>query len=143
MAKRNIIRLTEQDLHNIILTTLNEIRGWSLEKDDIEWVNNDEDGLYPAYLVKLWSGSGYLIRPFGVYADSYEEALEKVVAYLDKEGDNSLFFDDMVDDTDEALENDDFLYIDATTEGASEPHWITTENLSIKPMSDVRFRFEQ
>lgn len=139
MKKRNIIKLTEQDLHNIILSTLNEVRGWSLEKDDIEWVNEDEDGLYPAYLVKLWCGSGYQIRPFGVYADSEEEALEKVVAYLDKEGDNSLFFDDIIENTDEALEDDNFLYIDATREGASEPHWITTENLSIKSMDDVRF----
>lgn len=144
----NIIRLTEGDLHNMIKTALNEVMGWTLEKDDVEWVNTPEDGETP-YGVKLWQGSGYQIQPFGVYASDEDEALNAVVAYCEKNGYTHLFADDdaqsLSDDLEkdgiyfddaEAIMDEHFLYVDATMEGAQEPHYIYAENLSIQPMPE-------
>ena len=47
--KKRIVRLTEQDLHVLIEDTLknlgyiDEVRGWELEKDDVTWVNDEND----------------------------------------------------------------------------------------------------
>ena len=161
---KRIIRLTESDLHRMIVDcvknimesrkrNLNEVIGWDLEKDDVNWVNDENDG-NEAYLVGLWSGSGYLLVHYGVYSfRGEEEALEKVVAWIeenqpdmlaDEDYDNAVKdlveYDGMTEE--EAREELDgtFLYIDATWYGASEPHYIYLENLKIKPMKNANFR---
>ena len=88
---KRTVRLTESELRRMISETvrraLNEVSGWSLEKDDVTWVNDAESGgSDKAWMVRLWTGSGYYLPAFGAYASSEEDALEKVIAYLDKEG---------------------------------------------------------
>lgn len=164
MKKR--IRLTESDLHRIVKESvnkilseefrkrkLNEVSGWDLEEDDVNWVNDENDG-NKAFLVGLWPGSGYLLVHYGVYSfGGEEEALEKVVAWVEENQPDMLADEDyhnavkeMVEDDgmteEEAREELDgtFLYIDGTRYGASEPHYIYLENLKIKPMKDANFR---
>ena len=56
-----LVRLTESDLHRIVKESvgkiLNEVQGWSLEKDDVTWVNDAESGASDkAWMVKIWPG---------------------------------------------------------------------------------------
>ena len=141
---------------------LNEVSGWTLEKGDIRWANEvdpeDEQEYYERYagngdnyagikpyLVQLWQGSGYQLMSFGAWATSAEHALEVVVAYIEKEGWDFLFCDEEVeqemeemraegkDDEEIWQEIDNWAYhVDATMEGASQPHYVYTENLQIK-----------
>lgn len=155
--KKQIIRLTESDLHQIIKETvkkaLNEVQGWDLEKDDVTWVNGKESGYGKPWMVRLWPGSGYLLPAFAAYASSEEDALEKVVAYLDKEGDEDFFADEYIqqeiDDLrqegmdDEEINNEidsSFLYVDATRDGASGAHYVWLDNLQVYPYDEKRFR---
>lgn len=155
--KKQIIRLTESDLHQIIKETvkkaLNEVQGWDLEKDDVTWVNDEESGYGKPWMVRLWTGSGYFLPAFAAYASSEEDALDKVVAYLDKEGNEDFFADEYVnqqiDDLrqegmdDEEIDNEidsSFLYVDATMDGASGAHYVWLENLQVYPYDEKRFR---
>lgn len=126
---------------------------WSFQKfgyfSDIEdWpmVNDENDGT-DLYKVSIWSGVGYGLDCFRVWSDSddFMEILEKVVAYLDREGDKSLFIDDDVDKEIEKLESEGYsedeiqdkiedwaCYVDATEYGASEPHFVFWENLGVE-----------
>ena len=154
--KRQIIRLTETDLHHIINESvkkvINEVQGWSLEKDDITWVNDDENGYGKPWMVRLWTGSGYFLPAFAAYANSEEDALEKVVAYLEKQENDDFFADEYVEQQrdelreegmdDEEIENEidnSFLYVDATMDGAEKPHYVWVENLSIYPYDEDSF----
>lgn len=164
MKKR--IRLTESDLHRIVKESvnkilseefrkrkLNEVIGWDLEEDDVNWVNDKNDG-NEAYLVGLWPGSGYLLVHYGVYSfRGEEEALEKVVAWVEENQPDMLADEDYHNAVKEMVEDDGmteeeareelehaFLYIDGTRYGASEPHYIYLENLKIKPMKNANFR---
>ena len=132
---------------------LNEVSGWSLEKDDVTWVNDAESGASDkAWMVRLWPGSGYYLPAFGAYASSEEDALEKVVAYLDKEGDDSFFCDDYVEEMKEVLTQEGkdeeeiweeiderFCYVDATMDGGG-CHYVFWENLAVYPYDEKRFR---
>ena len=82
---------------------------------------------------------------FGAWATDAEQALEVVVAYIEKEGWDFLFCDEDVehemeemrtegkDDEEIEREIDEWAYyVDATMEGASQPHYVYTENLQIK-----------
>lgn len=145
----------------ILKETINEVSGWTLEADDIEWVNDTEDKDFnphsslddKPWIVRLWPGSGYYLPAFGVWAKNEEDALEKVVAYLDQEGNDDFFLDDYVEElrdqmTDDgedeeamwsAIDDDDtMMYVDATMEGASQPHYIYAENLDIYPYSKFK-----
>ena len=153
---KRTIRLTKSELKKMISEsvkrTLNEVSGWTLEKEDVTWVNNEESGDKP-YMVRLWPGSGYYLPAFGAYAFNEEHALECVVAYLEKEGDDSFFCDEYIEETrrelaeegkdkeeiDEEI-NNQFCYVDATMEGASEPHYVFWENLAIYPYDESRFK---
>lgn len=135
---------------------LNEVSGWTLEEDDIEWVNDKGDDYYSdddAWIVRLWPGSGYYLPSFGVYANHEQEALEIVVAYLEKTGNDDFFVDDYVDSIYDQMEEDgadeetiwdiidndeSIMYVDATMEGASKPHYIYAENLAIYPYSNFK-----
>lgn len=62
---------------------VNEVSGWKLEDDDLTLVNDESDG-DKLYIVKLWWGSGYMTDNYNAYAFSEEEALNHVVAYIEK-----------------------------------------------------------
>ncbi len=99
--------------------------------NEAEYVNTPSEGRYE-WLLSLWPGSGYKLDIFGVYADSEEDALEKVVAYCERKGYTGYFFDNA---TDEDLDNGYAYYVDATMEGANCPHCILTENLDFEMIS--------
>ena len=103
-----------------------------------EYVNKPKDGRRP-YVVKLWSGSGYLLDLFVAYADDDEQALERVVAYLEKTKQTRFFIDDA---TEEDEDMGIALYIDATMEGAKRPHYIYLENLAILPVPEDRLPYD-
>lgn len=123
--------------------------GWKLEESDITWVNTEESGNKP-YMVRLWTGSGYILPAFAAYAFSEEHALECVVAYLEKENDDRFFCEDYVSTLrqeliDEGLSEEEidreidesFYYVDATMEGANTPHWVHAENLAVYPYKSL------
>ena len=140
------IRLTESQLHSIIRESVKQLI--REEIDNFSPINGDnEDGYYRSrYRVSLWNGKGYGLTPFDVFANNEGEALEIVVAHIDNEGDKyNLFADDeeqeFIDDEyngnrEEAEEDptylESFLYVDATMEGARQPHYIWAQNASIK-----------
>lgn len=149
--------LTETKLRSFInkavRTALNEVRGWSLEEDDVTWVNDGDEG-DKAWMVRLWPGAGYYLPAFAAYAGDEESALCYVVAWLEKEcGGGKFFVDDAVEREREEMEQqgmsedeidasieDWAFYVDATIEGASEPHYVYLENLSIYPFDATRFK---
>ena len=63
---------------------VNEVNGWKLEDEDLTLVNTESDG-DKLYIVKLWWGSGYQMDCYNAYAFNEEEALNYVVAYIEKE----------------------------------------------------------
>lgn len=127
---------------------VNEVSGWKLEDEDLTLVNSESDG-DKLYIVKLWWGSGYMTDNYNAYAFSAEEALNYVVAYIEKTDPDILkmtddsandYLEELVRDgdaadTQEAEEHpyfqETFTYVDATTEGAQKPHYIWAENLQI------------
>lgn len=134
------IRLTENDLHRVIKESvkkvLSEVRGWTLEESDITIVNDESDG--KPYMIRLWTGQGYFLPAFKSYGFNEEDALEHVVVYLDNKGEKEFFADKEYmrakqdGETEEMLDSI-FLYVDATMHGASAPHYVWLENLSITP----------
>lgn len=115
---------------------INEVFGWKLEEDDYIDINSDQQEYYgKCYVVRIWPGSGYLLPAYKVYANHEEEALEIVVAWLEKNEPNMLQDDNyneaLQDGEDENELETVFLYVDATMEGASQPHYIYSENLRI------------
>lgn len=103
--------------------------------------------------VVLWSGTGYAADPYLFYApkDFSEWQFEVLVAALDKNGITDYYEDDYYwnnPDINEELEQSNFedvddlmdayndIYVDGTTEGASEPHVLRGENLKIEPADE-------
>lgn len=81
------------------------------------------------YIVYMWPFAGYQTYPFKVEASHEQEAVEKAVARADEQGDVQFFADDVED----AEQHPDlYLYVDATMEGASQPHYIDAQNLRIE-----------
>lgn len=88
-------------------------------------VNTNDNNYYDRhYNVFLWCGCGYSLQGFDVYANCEEEAIEIVVAYCDN---NNLhaFLIDTKDVEDE--EDGNYIYIDATMQGATKPYYIYNE----------------
>lgn len=92
------------------------------------------------YNVMLWRGCGYLLDVFNVSADNEFQALEIVVAELISKGLTSYyfteeeyteFFKDELKDNPE-FESEQYLYIDATMEGAEFPVYLLVENMRIE-----------
>lgn len=73
------------------------------------------------YIVMLWSGAGYLMQPFDVYANSEQQAVEIVVAYCDNNNLHGYLID--VEDVEDEEDNN-YTYIDATMEDATKPYYI-------------------
>lgn len=154
---KRTIRLKESELRRMISESvrraLNEVQGWTLEKEDVTWVNDAEDGASDkAWMVRLWRQRILSLPAFGAYASCEEDALEKVVAYLDKEGDDSFFCDEYVEQMKKELAqegkdeeeiwgeiDEQFCYVDATMDGG-ECHYVFWENLAIYPYNEKRFR---
>lgn len=127
---------------------INEVSGWKLEDEDLTLVNSESDG-DKLYIVKLWWGSGYQMDCYNAYAFNEEEALNYVVAYIEKEDPGILERSDEAaatlrteladeNELENSLEAEDlpefqetFMYVDATMEGASDTHYIYAENLKI------------
>ncbi len=152
---KRTVRLRESELRQMISESvkriLNEVSGWSLEKSDVTWVNNEDNGGY-AWMVRIWPGSGYILPAFGAFGFSEDDALEKVVAYLDQEGDDSYFADEYVEQMREELAqegkdeeeinneiNNTFYYVDSTMDGG-DCHYVFLENLNVYPYDENRFR---
>lgn len=88
-------------------------------------VNEDQKQFYDnCYEVYLWTGSGYALDGFMVYANNELNALELVVAYCDNKGLYAYLIpvEDVEDEDD-----DQFIYIDATMDGATKPYYIYNE----------------
>jgi len=133
---------------------VNEVNGWDLEDEDLTLVNSESDG-DKLYIVKLWWGSGYQLDCYNAYAFNEEEALNYVVAYIEKHDPETLeaadecaknLLDEIEQDHISATEmgyDDDFypedtpefqeafIWVDATMEGAEQAHYIWAENLTI------------
>lgn len=146
---KKVTIITESDLRHMIRTALKE----SLEdaydnaeennaNEDAEGnpiVNSEEDGRFK-FKVCMWSGRGYGLDCFIVYADNAHDAIEGVVAWIDSSEDGRkydyLFCDDEaerdVDELDDADFSETYCYVDATMGGASSPHYIFWENLKIE-----------
>ena len=114
------------------------------ESTNVELVNNEESGSR-LYEIGLWWGSGYTLDMYRAYAFSEEEALNYVVAYIEKthpkwlESSDECAHDMMKEYDEESPEfQETFMYVDATSEGADEPHYIWSENLRIKELNSVR-----
>ena len=86
------------------------------------------------YNVYLWSGAGYQMDVITVEADCEEEALELAVVEAEKSK-SYLFFDD-VDNLDEMIDNGLLAYVDATMEGAEQPHYVDATNLRIEKVKE-------
>lgn len=104
--------------------------------DDDGTINPEESKYYDKmFKVLLWSGAGYGLNLFYVNASYPEEALEKVVAFCEKYNCYEVLID-----PDTVLENgysdddlvEQFIYVDATLEGASKPYYVYAENFRIE-----------
>ena len=145
----NLIRKAYGKLNEEATPNMDEmhLEGLSWIADDDDWitVNTPEEG--KLYGVKIWCGKGQLLDLFKAYADSEENAIEKVVAYLDNKGKTNLFVDEAVEEERKKMEEEGKPYdeieddidtwaywVDATNEGAKEPHYIYIENLGVKEL---------
>lgn len=90
------------------------------------------------YRVLLWPGQGYSRDVFYVRANSAESALEALSAYLIKEELISYYYtmDEYADYLSQAgiseEEDDSYIYLDGTMEGAPYPIYLFSENLGIE-----------
>lgn len=138
----------ESQLNRIVRKSLNKVLRESYE-ESFEPINDNSDNYYNnRYRISLWPGSGYGLVPFDVFANHEQEALDIVTAYIEQnERYHQLFADDAeqayIDaefngDREAAAEdaeyNESFYYVDATMEGANEPHYLWAENLKIRQL---------
>lgn len=99
------------------------------------FVNNRFDGAR-IYEVGIWQGSGYYVDLFKAYADSEEEALEYVVAYIEQNNIQRLLADEyaarLYEEGGDDLVDIYTIYVDPTMVGGNRPHYILSENLRIR-----------
>lgn len=105
----------------------------------MENVINTVDYGTALYRVYLWPGCGYSLSTFDVYAYDDEQALEIVMAHVQKYDFCELFctpeYIDHLGWTDDEI-NEMFLYIDPTTEDAAAmPAYFYTENLGVEKIA--------
>lgn len=130
------IKITESQLKRIVENSLKK----SINEDE-DWDTEEEA---PNWSVFLWPGSGYVLERFDVNADGEEDALDKVTAQIVNDDDRR-FFVEVEDvennpedygaevDDDGYIENDpeEWLYVDATMDGADRPVYLNIENAKI------------
>lgn len=109
-----------------------------MNNNDITRVN-DSDAIYydHNYNVFLWTGCGYRLYGFNVYANYIEQALEIIVAYCEREGLQEFLIEIDYDNFDADMSDDSIIYIDATEEGATKPYFIYSENLRVEEVEGV------
>lgn len=105
----------------------------------METINSNECGCN-LYTVGLWPGCGYYLSEYNVFANHEEEALEYVLAFLEKNDFVDLFWTDEYTDSKlcltEAEKDEMFVYVDPTmTDGRAYPAYILAENLSIEKLA--------
>ena len=120
------VRLTEGQLHRIIRNAVNE----AIEDDNIAISDGSENG--STYKVILDADDAFTVN-----AEDEQDALEKVVAYIEKKKWFGLFDDDYVDEMDEEERDQmedggEITLVDATEYGAKKLHWIPMANMIIK-----------
>ena len=120
------VRLTEGQLHRIIRNAVNE----AIEDDNIAISDGSENG--STYKVILDADAAFTVN-----AEDEQDALEKVVAYIEKKKWFGLFDDDYVDEMDEEERDQmedwgEITWIDATEYGAKKTHWVPTATMIIK-----------
>ena len=128
--------------------------------ENIEIINPDDKDYYDGklYKVGIWPGAGYQLVEFYVYASDESTALDLVVVDAEINAPNLLysidevmnqitddFQDEYVEFINEYEDADDFtfaqeylnyIYVDATMEGASQPYFVNGENLVIEEVQD-------
>lgn len=124
----------------------------NIDKWDI--INPEDKDYADGHLMRvcLWSGAGYDLAEFYVYikGDDAQAALEKTVAYCEQNGYTGFILDtneieDMAEkdyaeevanydgDLDEFITNYlNYVYVDATMDGATKPYYVYGENLRIE-----------
>ena len=96
---------------------------------DIDIINEGDADYYDGKLFKVILDSTSLYgTTIYVYADCAQTALELAVAYCEKKGWMLLLYE--MDEI-EPDEEGEYIYVDATTEGASQPYYVS-ENLHIE-----------
>ena len=130
--------------------------------ENIEIINPHDKDYYDNKLfeVGIWPGAGYQLATFKVYANSEEEALNLVVANAEINAPGLLMSIQEIEDLiaedyqeeynefiSENPESDDFtfateylnyIYVDATMEGASQPYFVIGDNLVIEQITDEK-----
>ena len=130
--------------------------------ENIEIINPDDKDYYDGklYKVGIWPGAGYQLVEFYVYASDESTALDLVVVDAEINAPNLLysidevmnqitddFQDEYVEFKNEYEDADDFtfaqeylnyIYVDATMEGASQPYFVNGENLVIEEVQDIK-----
>ena len=130
--------------------------------ENIEIINPDDKDYYDNKLFKvgIWPGAGYQLATFKVYANYEEEALNLVVANAEINAPGLLMSIQEIEDLiaedyqeeynefiSENPESDDFtfateylnyIYVDATMEGASQPYFVIGDNLVIEQITDEK-----
>jgi hypothetical protein len=115
--------------------------------EEVNILNPEDKDYYEGKLFRvcIWSGMGYSLYSYDVYANHEEEALNLAVKYAEREGDPILFsWDEVEQDAEENDEGDDaesyideyYVYVDATMEGAENPWFILRENLRIERLEE-------
>lgn len=145
---KNIIRKTIQETLYRNQNRLNEVSGWTLEGDDIEWTEDIDDDvdIDTLWIVRLWTGKGYYLPAFGTVAFNPEEALENVVHYLDETDQTAFFVDDEVEDEKEELRKEGYdeeeidMKIDEWAIYVDPEHYVFRDNLSVYPYKEFKQR---
>lgn len=86
------------------------------------------------YNIGLWCGCGYLLDTFTVSASCEEEALEVLLAKLEKDSRTDLYLtDEELGDDFDAETDENYIYIDPTMSAPDAfPAYIRAENLKIR-----------
>lgn len=100
-------------------------------------VNTDFDG-DKKFKVALWTGVGYCLQEFEVYAFNEEHALECVLAFCEKTGARGLYTTDeqINEDLTDEERDEIYLYIDPTmADKKAFPAYVLLENLMIEKVA--------
>lgn len=112
-------------------------------------INESEKDYYDKlYKISVWTGIGYSTKQYYVYANHEEQALEILVAWAEDHDDMILFSSDTVYNDylecgceEDGIEFDDYVYenwyyVDATMEGASDVWYIQLPFLNIEKIKE-------
>ena len=114
---------------------------------------NSEDKEYynrKLFKVNIWCGIGYVCHEYIVYADCVQTALELAVKYAELKKDAILFdileIEKIAKDFDENVEeyiDENYIYVDATTQGAKQPWYIINENSSVQEIKEEKRKWKK